>query len=571
LQVLLVVMVVALTAMVARLFDVQAVHAQHYSALSLAQSSHNVTLAAERGSVFDRNGDYLALSIPQTTIYADPRVIRAPAADAAKLAPVVGIPEATLARLLGQHGRAFVYIKRKVDDATVSRVKALHIPGLGYAPESRRFYPDGSLAGPVLGFVGTDNTGLGGLEADYQGLLRGHPGKLSSETDPSGRDIPGTVHTVTAARRGGDLVLTLDDSLQHDVEQALVAEVQQVRARGGMAVISDVSTGDVLAMATVDGPSERTPARPAGAREQNAPLTTVYEPGSTNKVITVASALETGVANENTVFTVPDSITLAKDAVFTDAEPHGVQQWTVKDIMRESSNVGAIKIAALVGKTRLDHYLRAFGFGTKTAINFPGEEAGLLLHPDDPNFTASSMGSIPIGQGIAVTPMQMLDVFSTVANGGVSRPPRLIAATIGADGKRVDVPEMPGRRVISPLTASAINDMLRGVVTGGTGQRAAIPGYTVAGKTGTARKPPYRPGVYMASFAGFAPAEAPRLAAIVVIDQPGPGESYYGGDIAAPVFARIMSEALTRERVPPTVDLAQPLPKVTSARSNDVP
>ena len=246
------------------------------------------------------------------------------------------------------------------------------------------------------------------------------------------------------------------------------------------------------------------------------------------------------------------------DRTFSDAEQHNLESWTVSDIVRESSNIGVIKIAAELGKERLDQYQRAFGFGTKTAINFPGESAGLMKNVA--NFGPSDMGSVPIGYTTAVTPMQMLDVFATVGNGGTTRPPRLVDATIDADGTRHDVPVKPGKRVVSENTAAALNIMLRAVVTGGTGTSAQVSGYTVAGKTGTSRKPgtgEHSPPQYMASFAGFAPAESPRLAAIVVIDQPGTSnDQYFGGSVAAPLFSRIMQYALRLEHVPPTTTMS---------------
>jgi cell division protein FtsI (penicillin-binding protein 3) len=345
-------------------------------------------------------------------------------------------------------------------------------------------------------------------------------------------------------------VVTLDQSLQFEVEKQLTAQVASAKARGGIAIVADVQTGDVLAMAAVDGATDQHPARIAPASESNRPLTAVYEPGSTAKVITVGGALEAGVVDPATSFWVPDHLQIA-DRLFKDAEVHSDASWTVNDIVRQSSNIGVIKIAEKLGKERLDRYQRAFGFGSKTSIDFPAESAGLMKNVKD--YVPSDMGSIPIGYTTAVTPMQMLNVFVTVANGGVSRPPRLVAATIGSDGARQDLQAKRGTRVVSEKTAAELNLMLRSVVTDGTGTGAKISGYTVAGKTGTSRKPPYEPARYMASFAGFAPAESPRLAAIVVIDQPGTNdEAYFGGKVAAPLFSRIMQYALRIERVPPT-------------------
>ena len=555
---LLVLMALALGVILIRLVDVQAIEGNHYEAMAMAQRIHSVTLAAERGSIFDRNGNDLALSVPQHTIYADPRVVKDPTRYANKLAPIVHVDRAKLRSRLAQPHMAFVYVARKVDDQTAARVKKLGLPGVGSVPESKRFYPGGALAGPVLGFVGTDNGGLGGLETGYEQTLRGKPGRIVAEQDPNGREIPATQRIDDPARRGGDLVLTLDQSLQFEVEKQLKAQVDSANARGGIAIIVDVKTGDVLAMASVDGGNGTGPARLAPASGPNRPLTAVYEPGSTAKVITVGGALEAGVVQPTTSFWVPWRLQIA-DRLFKDAETHKDASWTVSDIVRQSSNVGVIKIAEGLGKTRLDQFQRAFGFGSKTAINFPAESAGLMKNVGD--YVPSDMGSVPIGYTTAVTPMQMLDVFATVANGGVTRPPRLVAATIGADGTRHELPPKRGRRVVSEKTASELNVMLRSVVTGGTGLEAKVSGYTVAGKTGTSRKPPYEPTPrYMASFAGFAPAEAPRLAAIVVIDQPGTNnDQYFGGKVAAPLFSRIMQYALRLEHVPPTTMMdAQP-------------
>jgi len=528
-----------------------------------------MSLAAERGSIFDRNGNDLAISVQQQTVFADPRFIRDPAVAVARLAPVLGLEPQDLLERLSRTDTAFVYLARKVNDETAKQVRTLGITGVGMVGESKRFYPSSSLAAPVLGFVGTDNNGLGGLEASFEATLRGKPGKVVTEADPSGRSIPTTDRTEEQARRGGDLVLTLDQSIQYETERQLVAQVEATKARGGMAVVADVRTGDVLAMVTVVGADADGPARPASSTQQNRPVTTVYEPGSTNKVITLGAALEAGVVTPDTTYAVGSSIRIA-DAVFDDHDPHPVEQWSVRDIMRESSNVGTILVARALGKERLDASLRAFGFGSRTALDFPGESAGLLLDPS--RYSLTSMGSVPVGNGLAVTAMQMLDVFVTVANGGVSRPPRLVSATIDADGTKHPRRPLTGTRVVSATTAAQLNEMLRSVVSDGTGERAGIPGYSVAGKTGTARKPPYeQPYRYMASFAGFAPAEAPRLAAIVVLDEPG--TSYYGGQVAAPVFARVMQYALRLERVPPTAALTTPDDDASAApsRSNDAP
>jgi cell division protein FtsI (penicillin-binding protein 3) len=532
-----------------RLVQLQAVSGKHYQQLALAQRLDKVVLPAERGSIFDREFRDLALSVEQPTIWANPRVVTDPAYEAAKLAPLVGVSEATLRARLAQRDVQFVYIARRVDDNVAARVKALQLPGVAFYDEPRREYPAGSVGAPLLGLVGTDDTGLAGLEAEYNSILQGKPGELISERGVDGREIPRTVRREVPAQRGTDLVLTIDEALQYQVEHSLVDQVAATRAQGGMAVVLDTQTGNVLAMATAVAASPGQPAHSADALYRNRPLTDVFEPGSTNKVITISTALEDGIVKPTDTFVVHDHITIG-DQTYWDDEHHQPQLWTTSDILRESSNVGTIMIAERLGKERLNAALRAFGLGKPTAVQFPGQASGLLLDPSHYYDTGLSSGAI--GYGVAVSAQQMLDVYATVANGGVSRPPRLVAATIGADGRQDALPVAPGTRVIPAWTAGAMTSMLTQVVANGTGACAAIPGYTVAGKTGTSRKPlatgGYTAGRTMASFIGFAPAEAPRIGAIVVLDQP---TTVYGAVAAAPVFSEIAGAALRLLRVPP--------------------
>ncbi len=535
----------------ARLVQLQGFGAHRLSALGAGQRVHTVTLSAERGSMFDRNGIDLALSVPSDTVWADPRLVRDPAAYAAQLAPILGQDAGTLEAELAKPDTAFVYIARKVDPGVSDQIRQLDLPGIDFVPESRRHYPAGDLAAPILGFTGLDNDGLGGLEAGYEDVLAGRPGELVVERDPQGREIPSARRTYNPPERGSDLVLTIDQALQYEVEEALLAQVRDFNAAGGTAIIAEVETGDILAMANVDGAGDGQPAHRASAFTRNRAFTDVFEPGSTNKVITVAGALEEGLVTPDTTFTVGPAIDVGGEA-FEEHDWHAVAGWTVADILRESSNVGTIQIAQQLGKERLDAYLRAFGLGSETAIGFPGEAPGILLDPD--SYSATSIATVPMGQGLAVTPMQLLDVYLAIANGGSARDPRLVEATVGPDGKRQNEPLAPERRVVSEATAKALTTMLEDVVTAGTGRRAAIDGYTVAGKTGTAQqtaegRPGYVAGAFDGSFAGFAPAEDPQLVALVVLDRPQP---YYGGIAAAPVFSEIMRSALRTLRVPTT-------------------
>ncbi len=556
-------MAVPLVAVVGRAAAVQGIDRARYTEAGLDQRVHTIHLPAQRGSIFDRNGNDLALSVPQSTVWADPTAVDDPAAAAAALAPVLGRDAASLRRALATPDREFVYLARQVDDATARAVERLHIRGVALLEEPKRFYPAGDLAAPVLGLAGIDDVGLGGLESAYEGVLQGRPGELVAERDPQGREISQGLRSRKAAERGQDLVLTLDQSLQYQAQQVLLEQVGATRAKGGMAVVADVRTGAVLAMASVDGAggpdrvdgasaaaagSGEGP-RPATHTDRNRPVTDVFEPGSTNKVVTISAALEAGLIDPSTHFTVPDHIDVA-GRTFKDAEEHPTSWWSVSDILRESSNVGTIKIGRMLGKERLDAALRAFGFGSRTGVGFPGEAEGILVDPS--HYSGTSMATVPVGNGLAVTALQMLDVYVTLARGGVAVPPRLVEATIDAQGRRRPAARGEEHRVVSRRTAEAVTQMLTRVVEDGTGRKAAVPGYTVAGKTGTARKAPYDhpPYDYVSSFVGFAPAEAPRIAAIVVLDSPE--GRVYGGDVAAPAFSRIMQYALRLEQVPPT-------------------
>jgi cell division protein FtsI (penicillin-binding protein 3) len=385
--------------------------------------------------------------------------------------------------------------------------------------------------------------------------LAGHAGSTVVERDPNGRQLPGG-RVVQSAQPGQGLVLTIDRSLQFDAEQALSNEIVTSNARGGIAVIMDSHSGDILAMANMVAGAN---GAPPGQAPSNSALTNVYEPGSVTKVVTIGGALQNHVITPDQRFSVPDSTQVA-GSVFHDAEGHPTQSMSVSDILAQSSNVGTIGIAQQLGKNQLASYLRAFGLGKRTGLGFPGESAGLLLDPAHESGT--DIATVPIGQGEAVTAVQMLDAYNAVANGGSFVPPRLVRATIGSDGAQHAVSTQQPHRIISPGTAQQLTTMLQQVVQSGTGTTAALSGYSVAGKTGTAQKPNvngpgYQPGAYMATFVGFVPAQRPALTAIVVLDQPTP---IFGGVVAAPVFAQIAQYELRRLGVAPAPPPAPPAP-----------
>ncbi|HZT65791.1 MAG TPA: penicillin-binding protein 2 [Acidimicrobiales bacterium] len=568
----LLVMCCVLAALVIRLVDVQGLQASRYAAYGLSERLHAVTLAPVRGQIVDRSGDVLAMSVSLTTVYADPGLVTDPASEARQLAPILGLDPGVLQQKLSAPNR-FEYLAHTVPDDVANRVKALKLPGIAYLSEPKRYLPDGDLAASVLGQVGYDGHGLSGVEYQYDSRLAGKPGRLLVQEGAGGQAIPGTPEERDPAVPGQSLQLTIDRSLQYEAEQALIKQVTASHAKGGTAVVMDSKTGEILALANVVAPSD--PTKPVGSAPTDLAATEVYEPGSVMKAVTLSAALQEGVVQPDTRFTVPDS-TVFHGSVIHDAEGHPTEDWSVPDILSYSSNVGTLQISQRLGAERIFRYQKAFGLGAPTGLGVPGESAGLMLPPS--KWSGTSIATIPIGQGIAVTPLQMLDVYNTIANGGVFVPPRLIKGWVGPDGSVQAAAGRPGHRVVSARTARQMTAMLEDVVRDGTGQAAAIPGYDVAGKTGTSQKPAtgragYEPGAYMATFAGFVPAENPQITAMVVLDQPTP--VFYGGLVAAPVFSDIAQYALRIMRIPPPrpVNLGPDVPAVdpSAAAGGDGP
>jgi len=546
-RLLLAVLVLGLGGIGARVSTLHVRDAEAYEALAHDQRVREVALPAARGSIFDRNGHELAISLDARAIYANPRAIERPAEVSSRIAPLVEARPRHMARTL-QRDEAFVYLARRVDLDVAEKVEALGIPGIGTLEESKRYYPSGTLASQVLGFVGVDNVGLEGLELAYDRVLGGRPGKMVVEQDPEGRAIPQGEARVREPVPGESVVLTIDRDLQWHAQRALERAVRQNGARGGTVVVLDPATGDVLTMVTYPwfDANEYTKAPPEVLL--NRAVTDVYEPGSVNKVITAAAALEEGAIGPEETIDVPGAYRVG-DKVFRDVHPHGLQAMTLSDIIAESSNVGTIRVAERLGRDRLAMWLNRFGFGRETGIDFPGEAEGILLDRED--WWVTSMGTIPMGQGIAVTPLQMASVYATVANDGVGVRPRLVRGTIGPDDRFEPSPPGRRRRVIHEDTARAVRAMLVRVVEEGTGDLARVEGYEVGGKTGTARKP-LEGGYsdeYVASFIGFAPADDPRIVVAAMIDEP---DTVYGGVAAAPLFREVARFALADLQVPPT-------------------
>ncbi|MGI9016373.1 MAG: peptidoglycan D,D-transpeptidase FtsI family protein [Euzebya sp.] len=539
-----------------RLAAVQYVDAEVYADWAHRQTQREVDLPAVRGALTDRDGAPLAMSLSTATIFANPPVLTEAGVDpvliAQSLAEVLpNADQATLVRALSSD-RSFVYLGRQLPRAIGQAVSELGLPGIGVLEEPKRVYPADRIASQVIGWAGLDNTGLAGIESQYNEALAGVDGTLRLETAPGGIEISSAPREVAPAEPGLDVRLTIDREVQFSTEQILARAVERYDAIGGSAVVLDVHTGEILAMASVPSvaPTDFGAAQPYDRR--NRALTDVFEPGSVNKVITVAGALEDGVVGADEGFNVPYQLTIGPET-FSDSSGHAQAFWSTRDIMTRSSNIGTIQIAQRLGEERLYDYVTSFGLGEPTGLGFPGESRGLLAPVQD--WTVSSLPTIAIGQGVAATLVQTAQVFAVIANDGVWLEPSLVQGTVAADGTFTPSARASQHRVVSSQTAETVAQMLVEVVESpyGTGNLAAVPGYRVGGKTGTAQKPlegalGYEEGAYIATFVGFAPVEDPQVVVAVMLDEPTP---YYGGLSAAPTFAEIMQFALRDQRVPP--------------------
>jgi len=495
------------------------------------------TVIAPRGTIFDRNGIELAVSEPARDISADPYLLANPLQAAQRLAPLLGKSEAVVLRELSQRA-GFVYLSRALPGAQAERILALKIPGVTATPVMRRVYPRGGLAAQVLGVVGTEGEGLEGLEYSRNAQLAGQAGERRVVSDAIGQPVSITESHPEVP--GKALSLTLDANIQQRTEDVLGAVGRVFEPKDATAIVMDPRSGAILALANWAQAGAREGASAPDALTDRA-VSFDYEPGSTFKVIAVSGALQEGLITPETGFNIPDQIQVADRTIHDDTE-HPEETLTTSQILARSSNVGAIKIGMLEGASSFNDWVHRFGFGAPTGVDLPGEEQGLTLALN--HYSGSSMGNLPIGQGELVTPMQMATAYSAIANGGILPPPHVVAS-IG--GRRLALP--PGHRVISSATAASVRHMLEGVLApGGTASEVSIPGYQLAGKTGTASKidpatGEYSKTAYVASFIGFAPASHPKLLCAVVVDEPQAG-SIYGGAVAAPAFGQIMSFAL---------------------------
>jgi cell division protein FtsI/penicillin-binding protein 2 len=547
-RLLLAVVILVFAGTLARAAWLQGVNAASLGQMAQRQHRESIPIPAGRGTVFDRTGVQLAIGEQTTTVYADPREVTQPRKIAVAAHQLLGTDANQLYPLLLNRRKSFVYVARFADPKAAAAFLKKHFVGVNSYSEEKRAYPQGTVASQLVGYAGTDNKGLAGLEVEYDKALSGKPGEQTIVRDPFGRAID--VISATPEREGSDVFTTIDHTIQANAEAVLRQTVAHWGAKGATAIVLDPRTGAVLAMAQAPGFNANNANTVPSAVQRNRAVTDTYEPGSTFKLVTIAGALSSGQVSPGTTFRLPYSIHVA-DRVVHDAEPRGTETLSVAGILSHSSNVGAVTIAEKLGSTELADWIARFGFGRTTGLDFPGESPGQVLPLD--RWSGSTIGNVPIGQGIAVTPIQMAAAYAAIANGGVWVEPHLVDRV----GGRV-VRHRAHRRIVSRAIDAELKAMLTNVVDehGATGNQAAIPGYTVAGKTGTAQKPGtngYTTGKYVASFVGMVPVSKPRLVVLVTVDEPH--GSIFGGVVAAPAFAQIAKFDLQYLEVQPDAPL----------------
>jgi cell division protein FtsI (penicillin-binding protein 3) len=503
--------------------------------VAASQQVTKLTVPAPRGAITDRNGVDLAISESADDVVADPYLIKNPLPVAQKLAPLLGTPTLPLLATLSKR-TGFVYLAHLLAADRANAIMKLRVEGISLVPEVKRYYPRSWAASQVLGGVGWGDRGTSGLEYKYNGVLRGQDGVRRTVNDAIGQPI--SIDDVHQTRPGKSLQLTIDAALQDEVEQVLAGVGAKYSPKGATAIAMDPNTGAILALANWPRVNANDVSGAPSYANENRAVGFNYEPGSTFKAVTVAGALQDGIVSPSTQVQVPSVLQVA-DRRIHDAESHGDETLSVAQILKVSSNIGADEVGLKMGSQQFDYWVHRFGFGAPTGVDLPGEQQGIVLHAWQ--YSGSSMGNLPIGQGESVTPIQMAAAYSAIANGGILQTPHIVKA-IGDKPTRAN----PGHRIISPTTASELRDMLQGVFAdGGTASGAAIPGYDMAGKTGTANvvvNGAYSSTKYIASFIGFVPTQHPKLLVAVMVDEPQ--GAIFGGSVAAPAFQKIVGWAV---------------------------
>ncbi|MFA4918897.1 MAG: penicillin-binding transpeptidase domain-containing protein [Thermodesulfovibrionales bacterium] len=530
-----------------RLVDLMVVNHKRFYDSAQKQYIKVEDIQVRRGIIVDRRGRELALNLDLDSIYADPKHLDREGNDVKRLASAIARePKAVLAKIPDK-GR-FIWVERKLDPETAEKIRALKIEGLGFLPEAKRFYPKADLASHILGFVGIDNQALEGIELKFDKYLKTSGGKVTVERDAGGRTLSPGVNTEV---KGNNIVLTIDEALQRIVEKELDKAMAHWKAAAASVIMMDPLTGEILALANRPAYDPNRGGSAAASAKRDRAITDLYEPGSTFKIVIGVASLEEKILRPNTLFDVSRGSIEVGGKNIRDAHKHGVL--TFKEVIQKSSNVGSIMIGMKLGKDRVYKYAKLLGIGEKTGIDLPGEVTGWIPRPE--RWSSTSVGAIPIGQEVAVTPLQMLRAYSAIANGGSLVSPHVVSEIISPRGEVVaSFKNKDMNRIISAKTAETFKDILKSVVEeGGTGTSASVDGNAVAGKTGTAqiidpRTKRYSKEKYVSSFVGFVPADSPRIAMIVVVYEPK--GQIYGGAVAAPVFRDIAGQALSYLNIP---------------------
>jgi cell division protein FtsI (penicillin-binding protein 3) len=543
-----------------RLVDIQIIRGPELAATAQNSRIQTLLLPAMRGDFTDRNGVPIATTVLARNVTVDPTLITDPVGTAAALAPILSLPQEEILASLTIDAR-FSYVAKRITPDAWKKVAELGIPGVFSEPTTNRAYPNGTLAASIVGYVGGEGTGLGGLEYGLNDQLTGEDGKLTVER-VNGREIPASERQSIEPINGLSVQLTIDADLQATLERTLKDQVIATGAEGGVSVILEPGTGNVLALATYPTFDPNTPFATSDYDKRNSAVTDVFEPGSTSKVMTMAAVIEEGGANSQTQFTVPNRLSRGGTS-FKDYNEHGVLQLTLAGVLAKSSNIGTILASELIGDKSFYKYLKKFGIGESTGMNFPGESAGSLPNIDDETqWSDTTFPTLAFGQGLSVNVVQAASVFATIANGGVRMNPRLIAGYSNSQGVFESSALTKGQRVVSEETAKTVREMLEGVVSAdGTAQSLQIPGYRVAGKTGTANRYDQATGGYSgytSSFIGMAPVEKPAYVMAVSIHNPK--TSTYGSVVAGPVFKSVMTYALANNKIPPSTSKPAKLP-----------
>jgi cell division protein FtsI (penicillin-binding protein 3) len=538
----------------ARLLQLQVKQHDDLAARARNQQLGAIETTPSRGQVLDRQGRELARSIDTESFFADPREIESIAETARRIAAITGQDRAELTNRLNDAkdlNKKFVWVVRRLDVQSAGKLDALNLDGVYSRKEPKRYYPNDSLAAHVLGFVGTDEIGLSGVEQYYNDRIRGESGKLYLETDARRRAFESYQ---IQPHPGQTIILTIDQTVQYRTEQALAGAVGRTHAKSGTAIVMNPQTGEILALANSPAFDPNQPPKDSAEGRSNGALQNIYEPGSTFKIVAYSAAIEKGLVRpEDKIDCQMGQITVAGRLIH-DHHPFGVL--TVADALAQSSNVGAIKLGLLVGNESMYEYMRRLSFGSRTGIDLPGESPGILRPPN--RWQASSIGSIAMGQEVGVTPLQMATAYCVLANGGMLVKPHLVREIRSPDGAIVFQAKAEARRALQPETTAALRGMLEGVTLRGTARKAQLEGYSAAGKTGTAQKidprtHTYSATKYIGSFVGFAPVSNPAVVIVVVIDEPQ--GTYHGGDVAAPVFREIAEQILPDLSVMPDVEM----------------